>query len=60
MAILGRGIAVVERVDSKQVHAVLWNRSVLRIRHKEIVWDEDNRRWEAHAQSSVIGDRRST
>ena len=40
MAILGRGIAVVEHVDGKEVHAVLWNRSMLRIARKEIVWDE--------------------
>jgi hypothetical protein len=60
VAILGRGIVVVERVDGKQVHAVLWNRSVLRIRREEIVWDEGNRRWEAQAQSSVVGDCRST
>ena len=46
VAILGRGIAVVEQVDGKEVHVVLWNRSMLRIAHKEIVWDEGNARWE--------------
>jgi hypothetical protein len=46
VAILGRGIAVVEQVDERQVHALLWNRSVLRIGRKEIVWDERNMRWE--------------
>jgi hypothetical protein len=40
VAILGRGIAVVEQVDGTQVHVVLWNRSMLRIGDKEIVWDE--------------------
>ena len=60
VAIIGRGIAVVEQVDGKQVHVVLWNRNMLRIRHKEIVWDEGNRRWEAQAQSSVVEGCRST
>jgi hypothetical protein len=53
VAILGRGIAVVEQVDGKQVHVFLWNRSMLRIGRKEIVWDEGNTRWEARAQSSL-------
>jgi hypothetical protein len=47
VAVLGRGITVVEQVDDKEVHVVLWNRSVLRIARKEIVWDEGNMRWEA-------------
>ncbi len=54
VAILGRGMIVVERVDGERVRAVLWNRNMLKIRHKEIVWDEGNRRWEAQAQSSVV------
>ncbi len=60
VAILGRGIAVVEQVDGKEVRVVLRNRSMLRIGRKEIVWDEGNRRWETRAQSSVVGDCRST
>jgi len=48
---LGRGIAVVEQVDERQVHALLWNRSLLRIGRKEIVWDEGNMRWEANANA---------
>jgi hypothetical protein len=48
VAVLGRGIAVVEQADDKQVHAVLWNRGLLRIGRKEIVWDEGNMRWEAN------------
>ena len=51
VAILGRGIAVVEQVDERQVHALLWNRSLLRIGRKEIVWDEGNMRWEANANA---------
>ncbi len=48
VAILGRGIAVVERTDERKIHAVLWNRSTLMIGRKEIVWDEQNMRWETN------------
>ena len=44
MAILGRGIAVVEHVDSKWIQAVVWNKCELRIARKEILWDERNMR----------------
>ena len=47
VAVLGRGIAVVERVDGKEVHVVLWNRSILRIGRNHISWDDQNMRWEA-------------
>jgi len=46
VAILGRGIALVERVNGTHVHVLLWNRTALRIGRKEIVWDEQNMRWE--------------
>jgi hypothetical protein len=49
LAVLGHGIAVVEHADRNQVHALLWNRSLLRIERKEICWDEQNIRWEAAA-----------
>ncbi len=49
VAILGRGIALVEHVNDKHVHLILWNRNVLRISRKEIVWDEGNARWETDA-----------
>lgn len=48
VAVLGRGIAVVEQVDGKVVHVMLWNKNVARMGRKEIVWDECNRRWEAN------------
>jgi hypothetical protein len=51
VAILGRGIAVVEQVDGKEVLAVLWSKNVVRIGRKEIVWDERNMRWEANHSS---------
>jgi len=49
VAILGRGIALVERVNDKHAHVLLWNRNVLKIVLKEIVWDEGNARWETDA-----------
>jgi preprotein translocase subunit YajC len=46
VAVLGRGIAVVEEVDGTEVHVVLGNKIVLRIARKEIVVNEQNSRWE--------------
>jgi hypothetical protein len=51
VAVIGRGIAVVAQVGEKKVHAVLWNRSVLTIQRKEIVWNEANMRWKASPMS---------
>ncbi len=60
VAILGRGIAVVEQADETEVHALLRNRIMLRMRRDDIVWNQRNVRWEARAQSSVAGDCRPT
>jgi len=46
IAVLGHGKAVVESVNEKEVHAVLWNRTVPRIQRNGIVWDESNMPWE--------------
>jgi hypothetical protein len=46
VAVLGRGIAVVERVDDKEALVVLWNRLVLKIARKDIVLNQQNMRWE--------------
>ena len=46
MALLGRGIAVVEQVDDKEVHVVLRNTHALRIPRNHINWDQQNMRWE--------------
>jgi hypothetical protein len=46
VAVLGRGIAVVEHADDREVYALLSNRTMVRMRRKEIVWDECNMRWE--------------
>ena len=47
VAVLGRGIAVVEQADDEQVHALLSNRSTVRMRRKDIAWNRQNMRWEA-------------
>jgi len=49
VAILGRGIAVVQAFNRTDVDVLLWNRTTLRIGRKQIVWDEGNMRWEASA-----------
>jgi len=47
VAVLGRGIAVVEHADDTEVHALLRNRITLRIARRQIRWDQQNLRWEA-------------
>jgi hypothetical protein len=46
LAILGRGIAVVEQADETEVHALLSNRIMLRMRRRDITWNRQNIRWE--------------
>ena len=53
IAVLGSGIAVVEHADRNHVHALLWNRASVRIGRKQIVWDEQNMRWEAAAVADM-------
>jgi len=52
VAVLGRGIAVVEQTDDKEVLAVLWNRLVLRIARKDMVLNQQNLRWECEANNA--------
>jgi hypothetical protein len=49
VAILGSGIAVVEGISRTHLDVFLWNRAALRIRRKNVVWNEGNIRWEANA-----------
>jgi hypothetical protein len=49
VAILGRGIAVVEHATDTEVHALLRNKLTLRIARREIRWDQQNMRWEAES-----------
>ena len=51
VAVLGSGIAVVEHADDTEVHALLRNRSVIRIGRKCIRWDKQNMRWETNPSS---------
>ena len=53
VAVLGRGIAVVEHVDSTWIQAVVWNKCELRIARKCIRWDERNMRWETSPSAYV-------
>jgi len=46
VAVLGRGIAVVEQANDKEALVVLGNRLVLKIASKDIVLNEQNNRWE--------------
>jgi hypothetical protein len=50
VAVLGRGIAVVERADDQEASVVL-NRLVLRIARKDIVLNQQNMRWECEANN---------
>ena len=54
VAVLGRGIAVVEHADDKEVHALLWNRIMVRMRRKDIAWNQQNMRWEANRREPVL------
>jgi len=51
VAVLGRGIAVIQQTDDKEVLVVLWNRLVLKIARKDIVLNQQNMRWECEALS---------
>jgi hypothetical protein len=53
VAVLGRGIAVVEHADCKWIQAVAWNKRTLRIARKEIVWDERKMQWETEANAAL-------
>ena len=53
VAVLGRGIAVVEQVGGKWIQAVVLNKCVLRIARKHISWDDQNMRWETSPHACV-------
>jgi preprotein translocase subunit YajC len=52
VAVLGRGIAVVEQADDKEALVVLGNRLVLRIARKDIVLNQQNMRWECESHNA--------
>jgi len=47
VAVLGRGIAVVEQADETEVEALLGNKTILRMRRNDIASNRQNMRWEA-------------
>jgi hypothetical protein len=51
VAVLRRGIAVVEQADDKEAVVVLGNRLALRIARKNIVLNQQNMRWECEASN---------
>ena len=50
VALLGRGIAVIEQIDSKEAVVIFGTRHALRIPRQEIVLNQHNRRWEYAGQ----------
>jgi hypothetical protein len=60
VAILGRGIAVVEQAGDNWIEAVVLNKCVLRIARKHISWDDQNMRWETSALACVETDEKAT
>ena len=51
VALLGRGIAVVKQADEKDAGLVLGNGELLRVARKDIVLNQQNRRWEFEANA---------
>ncbi len=52
VALLGRGIAVVEQTADRDVVVVLGNRDMLRIPRSEIVLNQQNMHWECAANNT--------
>jgi hypothetical protein len=46
VAVLGRGIAVVEHSNEKEVHALLRSKIMLSMRRNDVAWNRQNMRWE--------------
>jgi hypothetical protein len=51
VAVLGRGIAVVEHADDTEVQALLRNRIMVRMRRNDVAWNQRNLRWEAETSA---------
>jgi hypothetical protein len=52
VAVLGRGIAVVEQTGDREVVVVLWSKNVIMIDRKHISWNDQNMRWECEANNA--------
>jgi hypothetical protein len=53
VAVLGRGIAVVEQAGDNWIQAVVLNKCALRIARQHISWDHQNMRWETSPLACV-------
>ena len=53
VALLGRGIAVVKRVDENEAAVAFRKKIILQIARKDIVLNHDNRRWECAATAQL-------
>jgi hypothetical protein len=51
VAVLGRGIAVVEHTNDAEVQALLRNRTMVRMRRNDVAWNQRNLRWEAETSA---------
>jgi hypothetical protein len=51
VAVLSRGIAVVEHADETEVHALLRSRVMVRMRRKDVAWNPQNVRWETKGRA---------
>jgi hypothetical protein len=49
VAVLGKGIGIVESADSDDVHVLMWNKLTLRMPRKKVVGNGQNYRWESDA-----------
>lgn len=52
VAVLGRGIAVVEQTDDKEALVVIGTRDVLQIARRDIAWNLQNQRWECETKNA--------
>jgi hypothetical protein len=60
LAVLGRGTAVVEHVNSEWIQAVVLNKCTLRIARECIRWDDQNTRYETSLAACVETDEKAT
>ncbi len=51
VALLGRGIALVVHADDREVCVALHKKVKLKVPRKDIVWNRENMRWEAEAET---------
>lgn len=56
VAILGRGIAVVERLNDTSILVKLRHQNTLRIARKQVSWNRQNLRWETDARECCDSD----